>query len=206
LRAQEVARLDATTASPEAFWSEVDGQKVALVSNVFFASDGAAREQWTSAFIERCVALTVTAQEREASTGVVEVGEVLLGEFLELCYDSSHAYSVFLLDEDLLSGASSGGESPADGVAPPELGDLAAAVAVLPPRLWPDGDLFALFPRAVRPKAPCLVMGGAGARSTLHADPMSWTGWNYCLEGSKLWTFFPPDDDDRADKVRGSCA
>lgn len=35
-------------------------------------------------------------------------------------------------------------------------------------------------------------MGGAGARSSLHADPMEWTGWNYLLEGSKLWTFLPP--------------
>ena len=35
----------------------------------------------------------------------------------------------------------------------------------LPRNLFPDGDWFDLFPSAVRPKKPCLIMGGAGARS-----------------------------------------
>lgn len=38
-----------------------------------------------------------------------------------------------------------------------------------------------------------LIIGGVGSRSFLHADPYEWTGWNYCFEGAKLWTFFPPE-------------
>ena len=33
-------------------------------------------------------------------------------------------------------------------------------------------------------------------RSTLHADPFSWYGYNYLLEGRKLWTFMPPSVSD----------
>ena len=70
--------------------------------------------------------------------------------------------------------------------------ELAKPLSTLPASLWPEGDLFDHFPKAIRPKKPCLVMGGEGARSSLHVDPYSWTGWNYLLEGSKIWTFFPP--------------
>jgi hypothetical protein len=36
-------------------------------------------------------------------------------------------------------------------------------------------------------------VGGAGARSFLHADPYEWVGWNLLFEGCKVWTFFPPE-------------
>lgn len=36
----------------------------------------------------------------------------------------------------------------------------------------------------------CLIVGGPGSRSTLHADHLSWTGWNLLLTGCKLWRFF----------------
>ncbi|CAN0445798.1 unnamed protein product, partial [Ascophyllum nodosum] len=53
-------------------------------------------------------------------------------------------------------------------------------------------DEFELFPSAVRPQKWCLIMGGLGARSFLHGDPMEWIGWNVLLEGRKHWTFLPP--------------
>jgi hypothetical protein len=43
-------------------------------------------------------------------------------------------------------------------------------------------NLFEAFPAEVRPKDACLIIGGRGARSTLHADPFDWMGTNYCLE------------------------
>merc|ERR1711924_375840 len=33
--------------------------------------------------------------------------------------------------------------------------------------------------------------GGTGGRSDLHADPFAWTGWNFLLEGVKIWKFYP---------------
>lgn len=53
-------------------------------------------------------------------------------------------------------------------------------------------DEFQLFPRSVRPQNLCAIVGGVGARSFLHSDPMEWMGWNVLLEGRKLWTFLPP--------------
>ncbi|CAM9733218.1 unnamed protein product [Discosporangium mesarthrocarpum] len=38
----------------------------------------------------------------------------------------------------------------------------------------------------------CVIVGGLGARSFLHSDPMEWMGWNILIEGRKLWTFLPP--------------
>lgn len=53
-------------------------------------------------------------------------------------------------------------------------------------------DEFELFPRSIRPQNLCAIVGGVGARSFLHSDPMEWMGWNVLLEGRKLWTFLPP--------------
>eukprot|EP00931_Biecheleriopsis_adriatica_P027007 TRINITY_DN16323_c0_g1_i2.p1 TRINITY_DN16323_c0_g1~~TRINITY_DN16323_c0_g1_i2.p1 ORF type:complete len:239 (-),score=45.46 TRINITY_DN16323_c0_g1_i2:24-740(-) len=52
-------------------------------------------------------------------------------------------------------------------------------------------DLFHHFPDSLRPSPLCLIMGGSGARSDLHADPFAWTGWNVLLEGRKVWRFYP---------------
>lgn len=53
-------------------------------------------------------------------------------------------------------------------------------------------DEFELFPASVRPQNLCAIIGGVGARSFLHSDPMEWMGWNVLLEGRKSWTFLPP--------------
>ena len=45
------------------------------------------------------------------------------------------------------------------------------------------------MPPRVRPGL-ALVAAGLGARSSFHIDPFEWLGWNYCVSGAKVWTFF----------------
>lgn len=163
-----VNRLDAAfTQTPQRI------ENVCLVSNAFFQNESA-RELWSSKLFEKCRNIIVSCQTKEA--GYVYCDDVGFEDFLQRCFRSSHNKSVFLLDEDLLS----------------SLCDLGFIFKNLPKSLWPEGDHFDVWPSGVRPKKPCLIMGGAGARSSLHADPMTWTGWNYLVEGSKIWTFFAP--------------
>jgi len=93
----------------------------------------------------------------------------------ECVTDSSHGDAVFIMDEGLLADAAE---------------ELRGAVALDPEEWGPNW--FELFPEQLRP-SDCALIGGASARSTLHADPFSWQGYNYLLEGEKIWTFLPPE-------------
>lgn len=46
-----------------------------------------------------------------------------------------------------------------------------------------------------------VLLGGAGARTSLHADHANWTGWNALFAGKKLWRFFPPTTGPRPNKA-----
>ena len=86
----------------------------------------------------------------------------------ELLPCSQHHDSILVMDENLLAGG----------------GLLAEAPCYL------KEDWFQEFPEMLRPSQTCLILGGRGSRSDLHADPLSWTGWNSLLEGSKAWRFY----------------
>ena len=144
-----------------------------LLTGVFTGLD-------TEAFCERLVddlaEEYIRYQIRDAKDGYTELYDAPLIEFIEgLQEESSLDRSWYLLTEDLL-----------ETHAP----DLQSQLQL--PEDSFGADLFALFPTPVRPKRGCLIIGGTGSRSFLHADPYEWLGWNVLMEGTKLWTFLPP--------------
>ncbi|CAE7766033.1 jmjd6 [Symbiodinium sp. CCMP2592] len=111
---------------------------------------------------------------KRASHGEVSLATDSLARVLcELVPNSCHDDPVLLMDENVVSTTS-----------------LANSLLEAAPTFL-RRDLFGEFPRMLRPSQLCLVAGGRGARSDLHIDPLSWTGWNSLLQGRKLWRFFP---------------
>ncbi|KAG8471180.1 hypothetical protein KFE25_009601 [Diacronema lutheri] len=138
-------------------------------------ADGSALETWADRLVEHAAAARVEVQVRRGRS--TELREVTLSGACELAYASHHSEWSLLFDERLVSAR-----------AP----QLERELALRPGLFEPDW-FEAHFPPELRPSRTCVIVGGEGARSTLHADPFEWVGTNVCLEGRKLWRFLPPE-------------
>lgn len=166
----QVERVSARELSPAELSLRCAAGKPLLITDAWPDLDAPA---WLAQLVSTLGSRRVVYQVQ--CSGETELYESALRDYLpEMVAESTHEAARFLFDEEALGG------SPALRLAPP-----AWAVGA-------EGDGFAFFPPPLRPAPSCLLAGGAGARSSLHADPYAWTGWNALLEGEKLWTFLPP--------------
>ena len=124
---------------------------------------------------------------RRNRSGEVTKARASLGEVQKELESSCHHDSILLMDEDVLSSSDLLDHGPS----------------------YLRADWFQHFPKMLRPSPLCLIVGGTGARSELHADPLSWTGWNCLLRGTKLWRFYqvlPGAHERRPFGIRGLCS
>ena len=140
------------------------------------------REDWCEAMVRQLADTEVEFQLQKETHS--ELLSASFEEFLDACFESTHNNAFFLFDENLME----------------QHTDLRQQLKL--PVEYFGQNLFEKFPPDLRPKDGCLIVGGEGARSTLHADPFDWMGTNYCFEGSKLWTFIEPDPLSAADSQR----
>ena len=165
-------RIDARKISRGNFRELYEGKVPVVLTNVL---DEDVVERWGDLMSDLLSDETIEYDARVNASGDIENYECTFGEFLEaLGENSDHSDSMYLMNEDILN-------SP-----------QAAPLHFELDRELLGEDWFAHFPPSIRPKT-ALIVGGAGARSFLHADPYEWVGWNILFEGCKVWTFFPPD-------------
>ncbi|CAM9664417.1 unnamed protein product [Ectocarpus fasciculatus] len=168
-------RIDVTGLSRAQVADLVDFSRPCILTGVLSLPDC---EAWCEGLLQDLGGETCSFQIRDNESGRSEVFEASLMDFVQGLQDeSTHNESWYLLDEHLLDFPQ----------ARPELGALLEK-----PQDLLGTDEFQLFPPSVRPQNLCTIVGGVGARSFLHSDPMEWMGWNILLEGRKLWTFLPP--------------
>jgi len=152
-------KIDAKSLIPQYFRDKYDGKLPVVLRNVFDFDN----ENMTSDFFQLYQDKRVEFDIRDSKSGNVETYESTLSDFIEACGSSTHNESFYLMHESLLEDT-------------PHLLESFQ----LPRNLFGE-NYFEHFPNGIRPKA-AIIIGGAGARSFLHADPYEWTGWNYLLE------------------------
>eukprot|EP00978_Attheya_sp_CCMP212_P010210 scaffold24519_cov53-Attheya_sp.AAC.6 len=119
--------------------------------------------------------------EEENETTHTEIYPCMLDQAIDLVLGSSHHDdSVLVFEEGLLEQSDD-----------PRLMDMSRVLTEVRESLFPNEDWLQYFPSEIRP-TDCLIMAGEGATSTLHRDPLEWTGTSMCLEGTKIWRFIPP--------------
>jgi Cupin-like domain len=126
------------------------------------------------------VADTVQVDLQEQSAGGTQIYQLLLSEAIEVIMRRSNSRKAyFAFCEGLLEEEST-------------LSEVQRTATIARESLFADDlDLFPEFPARVQP-TDAVIVAGAGATSTLHRDPMEWTGTSLCLEGTKVWRFLEP--------------
>jgi len=110
----------------------------------------------------------------------MELHDCTLTQGIDAIMDSTHADSRFIFQEGLLEQDNQ-----------LALNSLSKRLYAAQESLFTDEDWLQHFPSDIRPSS-CVVMAGEGATSTLHRDPLEWTGTSLCLEGTKVWRFMAP--------------
>lgn len=179
-------RIDASTVDEDMFRKTYDGTKPVVLFNVFNFTG----EKLTRDIIKTLQSKTIEYDNRRSrakakihsgrgrgSQSHLSSYECTLKEYInEVVEHSNHEDNVYMMNEDILKALKF---------------PNSAELFKLPEHLF-GIDYFKYFPENIRPKV-ALIIGGEGARSFLHVDPYEWCGWNYLLEGRKLWTFLPPE-------------
>ena len=169
----EISRFHISSLSQPEFhrmWDHPDARPC-VVEGVFSEEE---LEEMCGSIVEAMQGKDVEYQLRSSETGLSELFCASFPDFMEECFESDHGTSALLFDEQTL----------------PAISPSRPFISL--PEDYFGADIFEGFPDPVKPMGSCLIMGGEGSRSTLHADPYEWMGWNLCLEGSKLWTFADP--------------
>lgn len=159
-----VPRLDAIGLDPAALHAHLRAGPLILTRAL---ANGGLIETWADRLVESAAQAQIEYQLRRG--GATDLCEASLAELCELTFVSSHKSWYLLFDENLVKRC-----------APHLERELALRSDLF------EHDWFEAFPPELRPSSSCVIVGGEGARSTLHADPFEWVGTNICLEGRKV--------------------
>jgi len=122
--------------------------------------------------------VNVQRKRKGREAGSTELYHCMLEQGISAVMDSTHDDSRLIFEEGLLERDAS-------------LQVLSRRLIAAQEALFTDEDWLQHFPPQLKPSS-CVVIAGEGATSTLHRDPLEWTGTSVCLEGSKVWRFLPP--------------
>ena len=143
-----------------------------LVENVL---DSCTCEEICDVLLSANLEVNVQRKQKERST---DIYHVTLEQGVHVIMASQHDDSCLIFEEGLLERE-------------PSLQMISERLMGARESLFTDEDWLAHFPTEVEPTS-CVVIAGEGATSTLHRDPLEWTGTSLCLEGTKIWRFVPP--------------
>jgi hypothetical protein len=140
-------------------------------------------ERMCEAIVSRS-SLQVQLQRRRTNVAATDVYEVDIGTAIDyILFQSSHEDALWCFQEGLLEDE-------------PHLVTIRQELQTAKESVFAeDENWFQYFPLAVLP-SDCVILAGEGSTSTLHRDPFEWTGTSVCLEGTKLWRFIEPPNDD----------
>ena len=123
--------------------------------------------------------------------GVTEIYDVTLQEAAEYMMDSSYDDSFFAFCEGLLDNDKCDDDDDDDD---DDCAALSSRLSEIREAPFRGENWFDYFPPSIRP-TDAVILAGEGSCSTLHRDPFEWTGTSICLEGTKIWRFIIPNEE-----------